>query len=721
MWAFPLFTIACAFFSILVWTSDAITAPRPAEMDAVYIRSEMDGRNWSIGNALVERKLRFSNEHGLETTSWLQKVTGTQFLKTPTQETPNRYLFAAEFSFQVDGQLYTGASPVFDLLRAESPRKIEGDGTVLEVKLLARPKPLEVSVFYAVYPGHPVIRKWIAVTNRGERSVSLSNCAFEAVPLEAALPSEQLLSAYYGIMPRESFFTGRAEDPAIVVVNPRTREGFLVMNEAPGWMKRTETNGWAEGIRVLYDTDIFPFERTIQPGETFTSAKSGIALFQEGHGFSDPRWVVPYYTSQILTKKGSTYRPRWIYNTWEPFFQDYNEAIVRELIPIASRMGFDVFALDTGWSDTYENGQISPKKFPGGMGEIETRLEKSGMRLGMWVPLAVTSKLGSDYRDHPEWVIRDAHGNEKAQEFPSDNFVVMCLGSGYREAAARRINTLIANHRLDYVKVDLTTVFNAYGLEPGCYAKGHDHQTWAESLGRIYEGIQYVTDAIYREHPEVLLDLTFELWGQKHVIDYGLLAAGDLDWLSNVTDASETSSGPRQARTLLYHRALSIPVETMLIGNLRATTPTPEEHFATLIGSGPVFLGDLRKLSPELVEWYNQKILWFKKLRSNVPLWESFWPLGEWRQPSPVAWDGFARLSRRGEGLFALFKNDSGINHVALKLPAYPDGKFRFRSILTSRPSVTYSSSDLRRGVMVALPENSEVEILEIRSKAGKE
>jgi alpha-galactosidase len=394
---------------------------------------------------------------------------------------------------------------------------------------------------------------------------------------------------------------------------------------------------------------------------------------------------------------------------------------VRELIPIASRLGFDVFTLDTGWSDTYEDGQINPKKFPDGMGEIEDRLEQSGTRLGMWIPLAVTSKLGSNYRDHPEWVIRDARGNEKAQDFPSNDFVVMCLGSGYRDAAVRRITALIAKHHLDYVKVDLTTVFNAYGLEPGCYAKGHDHQTWAESLGRIYEGIQYVTDAIYREHPDVLLDLTFELWGQKHVIDYGLLAAGDLDWLSNVTDASETSSGPRQARTLLYHRALAIPVETMLIGNLRATTPTPEEHFATLIGSGPVFLGDLRKLSPELVNWYSQKIRWYKKLRNSVPLWESFWPLGEWRQPSSVAWDGFARLSRQGEGLIALFKNDSGLKSVQLKLPAHPDGEFRFRSVITDRPAGSYSGSDLRGGINVALPENSKVEILEIRSEAVKQ
>ena len=31
----------------------------------------------------------------------------------------------------------------------------------------------------------------------------------------------------------------------------------------------------------------------------------------------------------------------------------------------------------------------------------------------------------------------------------------------------------------------------------------------------IYEGISHVTSKVYEQHPDVLLDLTFELWGQK--------------------------------------------------------------------------------------------------------------------------------------------------------------------------------------------------------------
>jgi alpha-galactosidase len=228
--------------------------------------------------------------------------------------------------------------------------------------------------------------------------------------------------------------------------------------------------------------------------------------------------------------------------------------------------------------------------------------------------------------------------------------------------------------------------------------------------------MQYVTDQIYKEHPEVLLDLTFELWGQKHIIDYGLLDAGDLDWMSNVDDTSEKSAGPRQARTLLYHRAMAIPVETMLIGNLRAPTPTLEEHFATVIGSAPLFLGDLRKLTPQQVTWLAEKIKWFRALRKEVPMQEGFFPLGDWMQPNVVSWDGFARLSRKGEGMIVLFKNETHLEHVAVELPAFPDGKFHLRSVMTGQTLGSRTGADFRRGIQLHLPAEYKVEIVEIRA-----
>jgi alpha-galactosidase len=309
----------------------------------------------------------------------------------------------------------------------------------------------------------------------------------------------------------------------------------------------------------------------------------------------------------------------------------------------------------------------------------------------------------------------DRNGKPKFTGTAAGSQAVMCLATPYREVAAKRISELIGRYRLAYVKIDLTTVFNAYGESPGCYAQGHNHASWAESLIGIYEGIQYVTDHIYRDHPDVLLDLTFELWGQKHLIDYGLLAAGDLDWLSNVDDGKPGSAGPRQARTLLYLRSLAIPSETMLIGNLQAEMPSIEERLGTAMGSGPLFLGDLRKLTSEQQAWYGEKIRWFKALRKNVPMLEGFFPLGNWEQPGAATWDGFARLSRQGEGLVMLFRNESPLDHVTVKLPVFPGGTFKVHSATTGREIGTRTGEQFRQGIQVAFSSGLKVEILEIR------
>ncbi len=697
---------------------------RGAESDPAYVHASPDGRQWQIGNGLVEREIRYSPMHGLYTENWVHKVTGTNFLreKLPADaKWKTESMWRVEFEFYADKDRLQGSTPGpeadFDFVSSEI-RDIQPGGKLLVVNLKARKKPLEVTTFHAVYAGHPVIRKWIAVTNRGDKEFVLNQFSYELQDLQAAPPSEQLQRFYYGNYPREIFFTGRIDDPVVVSTNPRTREGYIVMNEAPSWMKRTYMVNFGEGIQVGYDTELWPFKRPLKPGETFTSAASDVAFFVDGRGFSDPRWVMPSYTSAVLMKKGANFRAPWFYNTWDPFTWNYSDALVRELIPIAADMGFDVFTLDTGWSENYSDIKVHSEKFPQGLDGVRAAMEARGMGLGMWYPINSVGPRGTPYLEHPEWVMRDEEGRERVLQFPEEPTRFFCLDSPYRDWAAEHLASLIRQQHPKYIKIDLTVVGDAYGRWlGGCSAQGHYHRNREESLQGIFEGLQYVTDRVYREFPDVMLDITYETWAQIHSIDYGLLHMADMDWMSNVNDQSPLMAGPRNARTLLYHRSLAIPTEAMLIGNLLSNMPTREEHFATAMGSTPVLLGDLRKVLTDDVKWYREKVRWFKELRKQVPMNEGFFPLGSWQQPSVTAWDGYARLSRKGEGVIALFKNDSGVNKVDVKLPVFPAGKFTVRSVITGKTVGTMAGEKLQRGILVSLPANSKVEILELRAQ----
>jgi len=385
---------------------------------------------------------------------------------------------------------------------------------------------------------------------------------------------------------------------------------------------------------------------------------------------------------------------------------------VRQLVDAAGAMGMDVFTIDDGWQQDYGENAVNLKAFPGGLQPIIEAVEAKSMRLGLWIPLAAVGTSTAVYREHPEWAALDQQGNPKITGTAAGAMGVMCMATAYREAAAVRVIDAIEQFHLAYVKLDLTTIFNAYGEAPGCWGKGHLHGNWAESLNMIYEGISWVTAKIYERHPDVLLDLTFELLGQKHIIDAGLLAAGDLDWMSNVDDTRPDSAGPLQARQLLYQRAATMPVESMLIGNIHAELPTIQESFATAIGSAPLLLGDLRKLTPADRQWYHEKISWFKKLRRGTKISESFFPLGSWLQTTPSAWDGFARLARTGDGVIALFRNKSNAAEALVKLPLIPAGRYSLRSIITGKDLGKVETADFARGIAIDLRDSGPVEVI---------
>jgi hypothetical protein len=130
------------------------------------------------------------------------------------------------------------------------------------------------------------------------------------------------------------------------------------------------------------------------------------------------------------------------------------------------------------------------------------------------------------------------------------------------------------------------------------------------------------------------------------------------------------------------------------------------------MGSYPLFLGDLRKLSPEDVAHYKDWISRFRTLRSHVPLNESFFPLGSWRQPRSNAWDGFARLAHTGEGIIVLFRNNSDVTHASVHIPGFPDGDVVVKFWGADR-EFGLKGSQLRTGYAVTL-DKGDVTILEL-------
>jgi alpha-galactosidase len=256
-------------------------------------------QTWTIGNDRIERTITFDSSSGLVTQRLNDLTTRTEFISS---EKPTRRP-ALEFSFLCNGETLTGAS--FQLVKAE-PSTLP-DGKSLTIHLRSKTLPLEVSVVYRVYDGHPAIRKWLLLRNTGTVALHLSHMNIESIAPSVGPSNETILNAQYGAIPRETFYTGRSEDAGLFVANARTGDGFAILSEVPGYMKRTEINAWYNpghvGVGVLYDTDLMPFERSLAPGTEFKTAAVSLLTFRNGDGFSDPHWVLPSYTAAVLHER----------------------------------------------------------------------------------------------------------------------------------------------------------------------------------------------------------------------------------------------------------------------------------------------------------------------------------------------------------------------------------------------------------------------------------
>ena len=225
-------------------------------------------QTWIIANNLISRTLAFQPETGLSTRQFSSLATHAHFIG------PDEQHLAPEFSFHLNGQVCTGTNASFTLIDA-TPSSLP-NGNVLTMRLRHKQLPLEVSVVYRVYAGHPAMRKHLVFTNTGSVPLHLSHLNIESLSLALGPADELTLLTQYGAVPRETFYTGRSEDACLLVANSLTGNGLAILSEVPGYMKRTEVEGFYDPhharIGVLYDTDLMPFERTIAPGEQFTTA-----------------------------------------------------------------------------------------------------------------------------------------------------------------------------------------------------------------------------------------------------------------------------------------------------------------------------------------------------------------------------------------------------------------------------------------------------------------
>jgi alpha-galactosidase len=159
-----------------------------------------------------------------------------------------------------------------------------------------------------------------------------------------------------------------------------------------------------------------------------------------------------------------------------------NARLLRERFP--ARRGFDLAQLDDGWQVTY--GAWWPNdRFPSDLSELTDEVRALGCRPGLWLaPFMVQPGAPGVASDHPDWMVRDGHGQPVADRHgrwsldASDPKVCSWL---------RDLGTQVRAWRFDMVKLDFLYLGAVEGARHDVRATGLE--ALRRGLDALLEGL----------------------------------------------------------------------------------------------------------------------------------------------------------------------------------------------------------------------------------------
>lgn len=399
-----------------------LSAAQAIESRDGYIRHE-EGR-WVLGTAAVEKVVRLENGR-LALASFKNKVSGREYIQGGA--------VSNEVRLSADGQEITGGSGGWVLMGEDSHRLSQGE---LQLDLKLRHGPLVVTKHYVAYPGSPVIREWLSISNESTKPVSLSNPAFiESRVLSADVENLDLYymtggGAFNGaqLLKREKMnatythtfdsydpsdtgprgMSYSAHLPLLVLHDTRLRDGIMLGWDYLGhWTLKV---GNHDGGPVNLSIQVAGYNKELKPGESIETPKAFAGVFAgdlDAMGNLLLDWQYEYLWD--LTNSGYFAKTRWAVDwpsPWAPAggtpsADNWGRRLALDLryVELLREAGGDILWDDAGWYDKWGSWNSPEWRL------TNEYLAKHGMKWVLWYPTFLATPDSEIGQQHPEWLI----------------------------------------------------------------------------------------------------------------------------------------------------------------------------------------------------------------------------------------------------------------------------------------------------------------------------
>jgi len=665
----------------------------------------------TIGNSAVARTFFFARDSaGFYSIAFINKKAAQNYINPQTEE----------FSITINDSTLDGKNCRYKTHFFHQNKDTQSLTIILETPL---PK-VYIQLVYELYENLPLVRKQLGVVNESANGIALTNLDVEKLRFQVVNKYDNEVYSSYGTNINRIPYKGDYNDAAILLFNLAAHQGAVFGNEAPGVLKNTEIYTQIHGciqIGMRHITETFPFKKWLKPGETFSSPKTFIYVFnsakwQDGFENEYKEFVRKYLGISLFARKE---KPRFIYDTWRPFLDSIDEKTIENCADKLADSGADLFVIDAGWYKYSGDFIQDSSKFPAGLRSICDYIRKKGMQPGLWFAVAVVNAKSRVATQHPDWLIKDKNGlpaNLHDMSIPTegsgwhDALKIMSLGSPYYDYIKKLVSGYIKEFGIPYIKFDLAIVSSAYVHDPertGDYETNEAklYKDRASSYWVIYERMMQLMDELHQEFPQLLIDCTFEVWGRYNIVDYALIQHGDFDWLTNFEQ--QPPVGPISIRQMNFDRSRVIPTATLLIGDQSVNFFNYKYVYFSLASSTLVFVGDPRKLLPEQQSFYRKWNNYLKHMEEKYQYSRYFQLYDVFDRPTDNNWDGCYRINTEKQGgLMFFYRNNSNDIKRSFKIPCLDAGKrYKIYSYENNKLLGVFNGKTLmEKGITVMIP-----------------
>lgn len=307
-------------------------------------------------------------------------------------------------------------------------------GDLTSIVLRDEVYPVEVTLYYKVFPKEDIIQQWAEIRHEEKGKVYLGRYASSMLYFEA--PNYYLnefasdWAKEMQMLDQELKFGKKVVDSRLgtranLMAQPffevglggpvREEEGTVLMG----------TLGWTGNFRFTFEVDNQHVLRVVsginhdassyllRKSDVFRTADFFFTLSQNGLGEGSRRFQRWMMNHQLHKAKDDRMT---LLNNWENTYFDFNEEKLVALFGEAKDLGVDLFLLDDGWfgnkyprKDDHAglgDWQVTKDKLPQGVPYLVKKAKENGVAFGIWIEPEMVNPKSELAEKHPDWLIQ---------------------------------------------------------------------------------------------------------------------------------------------------------------------------------------------------------------------------------------------------------------------------------------------------------------------------